>query len=109
MVVEKIVGVARQKRLSQIAHQIEVARVGFDGALTNGYLGRELGLDKIQRNTLEAKSKRLGEEEREGIKLITNSERAEVLNELLPLQRDKALSLLGRVFLFEEEAVSSRD
>ncbi len=107
--VDEVLPPTKQKRLREIAYQIEVSRVGLGNALTQGKLGEDVGVYENQRTTIREKAERIELKMREQIRLVMEQAQDELLQELTPEQRATAKSCLGKPFYYRSDDYRLRD
>lgn len=92
----------QRERLKQIAFQVEAYRLGIVDSLTVGYLGREIVVTEHQAMQLRSDSAELVHRATQDASKEIQLARDQVFSNLDPMQRSKAMSLLGHVILFRE-------
>lgn len=106
--IEEILLPEQLKRLRQLAYQVEIAQIGLGDSLVEGRLGSEVGVTDQQKEHLAKKAAEIENEARLEIARIRAAAQAKLLAELSAEQRNKATSLLGPYFLFEEPTLQQR-
>ena len=101
--VDELLTPAQWKRLRQIAFQVEIARIGLGKALTEGRFSPEVGIHENQKTHIVEKAEEIEARTAETIsRLLANAQR-ELLSELAPEQRAKAVDAMGEPFFFRDE------
>src|SRR5690606_16910355 len=86
-ILDEIVSPAQWERLRQIAYQVEVGRIGFANALTEGRLGDDSGVHEQQTELVQRKAKEAEAKAKADILKILARMQDEILAELTPEQR----------------------
>ncbi len=107
--VREILSESQIARLMQLVHQIEIAKVGFAEALTDGYFGKAIGVEDYQKPALKIRAesieKKVARELMEMFSVAIN----EVVVDLQAVQLRDLKSLLGSEFVFRDvQAEASR-
>lgn len=90
------------ERLREVAYQLEVARIGLGQSLSDGRLGKDIGVLENQKSHLLEKANKIDARVEAAIVKLTKEAQAEMMAELSPEQREKAKKLLGVPFLFRD-------
>ncbi len=96
------------KRLRELAYQIEVYRVGFDGALTAGRLGSDVGVFENQKSRLSQKASQIEKELKQAIVVALAATQESVLSELSSDQHSICKERLGDPFLYRRDVLQHR-
>ncbi len=103
--VNEILDPLQRDRLKQIAYNIEVIRNGLGGAIIDGFLGEDAGVEEYEKPALAVSFDVLqAEYNRARLVIIENSERP-ILELLTEPQRKLLVSLLGKAFVVQERQV----
>jgi hypothetical protein len=94
------------QRLRQVAFQVEIARIGIAKALLAGRLGKQIKIEKAQRDSI-AKSEAGEIKLLETIGKVRQVANRKMLKELPALQRERAEKILGKDFQFVEERIKN--
>jgi hypothetical protein len=92
------------QRLRQVAFQVEIAKIGIAKALLGGRLGKQIEIEKAQRDSI-AKSEAGEIKLLETIGKVRQVANKKMLKELPALQRERAEKILGKDFQFVEERI----
>ncbi len=105
---EEILLPEQLKRIRQLAYQVEIARIGLGESLTDGRLGKEIGVTDNQKQHLSEKAAAIENEVRAAVAKIRAAAQAQLLRELSTEQRQEAEKLLGDYFYYEEPTLEQR-
>ena len=97
----------QQKRLEQVARQIQMKRMGTAKAIT-GKLAKELGITAEQKKNLRAKSKELKKELEEKMAELRAKAKQQLLEELTTEQKERLTDLLGEDFVQKKKDRNQR-
>ena len=106
--IEEILLPEQLDRVRQLAYQVEIAQEGLGVSLTEGRLGKEIGVHDGQKQNLLDRAKKIEAEAQQAIIAIRAKARAKLFQELTPDQRKDAEKLLGKYFLYEEPSLGQQ-
>ncbi len=105
-VIEEVFTYSQLQRARQLAYQIEIARVGVPYAISYGCLSDAVGVHENQRHSLLQVAEKIAEEAEVEISKIRAAAQAQILEHLVPEQREKAKVLIGKPFAYNEFALN---
>jgi hypothetical protein len=100
--IELILDPGQIDRIREIAYRLEIQRVGIVKAVTDGFLGKGLGMDKAQIADLRVRAEAIERNAKDAIAEVAKRSQAEMFGALEPRQRIEAVKVLGDPFLFRE-------
>ena len=92
---------SQRERLQQISYYLEIESYGY-AAIYGTRIGKILGIDDTQKTTLSRRIKDLEELHSKEILTYLSRQQGHLLNELSPDQKNRARTLLGEFFVFED-------
>jgi hypothetical protein len=98
----------KQERLRQIGFQVEIERIGLGGALSNGYLGKSIGVLEHQKPSLREAANNVETQLKEQLENVRLRVLDKILSKLSTDQQDKAKAAMGVSFLFRENTATWR-
>ena len=105
---EEILDPLQRDRLQQLAYQIEIARVGFVSALTDGYFGEGIGIEDYQKGPLEAVASSMESELAKQIASVRQSCLDTFASELTSEERSRLNDTIGNMFVFRDDTSLQR-
>ncbi len=100
--IAEILDPLQRDRLKEIAYRFEVDKVGIILALTDGFLGKRVGMNKNQIVKLRLRAEKIESKIRDAVTDVKTRSRSELFRELEPLQRIEVEKVLGKPFAFRE-------
>ncbi len=95
-------------RLTQIVYQIERSRIGLGESLSNGFLGKDIGVDANQKTELRTVAEAVEKRSEKAIWDLKYAAIDEVIRELTGSQQEEAKQTLGDPFRFREDMSAAR-
>lgn len=105
---ELMLSEAQTQRLWQIAHYVEIAYLGLDGALTDGRLGQSIGVTENQRAGLRIRAQMILSDSGNAIRGVRNELYTSALSLLTPFQREQAIKRIGAYFEYIDPILIGR-
>lgn len=106
--IESMLTETQVHRLWQLAHYVEIAYVGLDGALAYGRLGQLIGVTENQRTALKARAQKILADSDMAIRRVRRENYASALSLLNSTQRDQAIKKTGEYFEYVDPVLIGR-
>ncbi len=100
--VDSMLTLSQKQRLKQIAYRQEVARRGLAASISQGFLGRAIGIDESQRSVLLKKLQSIESKTDEALNQLEDAAKNKFVSQLSSINRQAVTNLLGQPFRFRE-------